>query len=64
LVVYEVDDRAYVLYALETLEGMRCVLLRMLEVLEMPEVSEVMHCVLLCLLEVFEVPGGGGGCAV
>ncbi len=31
---------------------MRCVLFRMLEVLEVPEAPEVMYCMLLCMLEV------------
>ena len=52
------------LYTLDMLEGMRCMLFCMLEaveggfsllgVSEVPEVPEVMRCVLLCMLEAVE----------
>src|SRR5947207_15915968 len=49
-----------VLYALEMLEGMRCVLLCMLEAVEGGFcLLEAMRCMLLCMLEAVE-----GGCCV
>ena len=58
----------FVLYAPEMLEGMRRVLLCMLEavegelcLLEVPEVQEAMRSVLLCIQEAVEVSNFAGG---